>query len=321
MDKELYFSPMPDAIDGKSGYTPYELLDFTDIQLKHELVARVQRPLSEVYALWADRLNWTDWFGMIESVGFKEGDEGVCALNMWYRWAMTPWLELYVALRRTAEVNKYILEEPEDGMPLVVAVLFQEEEPGQFEDEEGEGEEAEGGTIVTLRVSYLLPRVLHEYAGQMAVFADVNRKLGKSMERMIEWVEDVDFEAATAAAEQGMASIREGLPEAKRLQAVEDARFELDKLRKQQQQEQQQARQEVAAAAHSAAEAKAEAQAESEMTAELEAQAVAAAAAAAEAAAAAPPPEAKRSKKAASGPIVSNPMAKRRGQRKAADGE
>jgi hypothetical protein len=44
----------------------------------------------------------------------------------------------------------------------------------------------------------------------MAVFADVNRKLGKSMERMIEWVEDVDFEAATAAAEQGMASIREG---------------------------------------------------------------------------------------------------------------
>jgi hypothetical protein len=39
-----------------------------------------------VYALWADRLNWTDWFGMIESVGFKEGDEGVCALNMWYRW-------------------------------------------------------------------------------------------------------------------------------------------------------------------------------------------------------------------------------------------
>ncbi len=64
---------------------------------------------------------------------------------------------------------------------------------------------------LTLPAAALLPAgVLHEYAGQMAVFADVNRKLGKSMERMIEWVEDVDFEAATAAAEQGMASIREG---------------------------------------------------------------------------------------------------------------
>ena len=44
------------------------------------------RLCSEVYALWADRLNWPHWFSMIEEVGFKEGDDDICALNMWYRW-------------------------------------------------------------------------------------------------------------------------------------------------------------------------------------------------------------------------------------------
>ena len=59
--------------------------------------------------------------------------------------AMTPWLELYVALRRTqAATNKYIVEEPEDGAPIVAAALFQEDGPG--------------ATLVTLRISYLLPR-------------------------------------------------------------------------------------------------------------------------------------------------------------------
>lgn len=38
-----------------------------------------------MYALWADRLNWPEWFHMIEEVGFKEGEEDMCALNMWYR--------------------------------------------------------------------------------------------------------------------------------------------------------------------------------------------------------------------------------------------
>ncbi len=60
--------------------------------------------------------------------------------------AMTPWLEVYVALRRTkAEVDKYIVEEPQDGAPIVAAALFQEAEGG-------------AATLVTLRVSYLLPR-------------------------------------------------------------------------------------------------------------------------------------------------------------------
>ena len=39
-----------------------------------------------MYALWADRLNWPEWFEAIEEVGFREGVDDVCALNIWYRW-------------------------------------------------------------------------------------------------------------------------------------------------------------------------------------------------------------------------------------------
>ena len=69
------------------------------------------------------------------------------------------------------EQNKFILEEPYEGMPLVVAALFQPADAiqGEWEDDgsgEGvlgpeeewpEGEEVTEGTLVTLRVQYLLP--------------------------------------------------------------------------------------------------------------------------------------------------------------------
>jgi hypothetical protein len=94
--------------------------------------------------------------------------------------ATTPFLELYVTLERTKEeLNKFILEEPVEGMPLVAAVLFTpgrvpedseadagaEAEAEAAEEEEAEAEaeaevwaEGEGhGTTVTLRISYMLP--------------------------------------------------------------------------------------------------------------------------------------------------------------------
>jgi len=68
--------------------------------------------------------------------------------------ASTPFLELYVTLERTKEeLNKYILEEPVEGFPLVAAVLFQEGDEGD------EGQQS--GTTVTLRLSYLLPSELN----------------------------------------------------------------------------------------------------------------------------------------------------------------
>lgn len=65
--------------------------------------------------------------------------------------ATTPFLELYVTLERTeAQQDKYILEEPVEGLPLVAAVLFQEGDASESSDKQG-------GVTVTLRISYLLP--------------------------------------------------------------------------------------------------------------------------------------------------------------------
>ncbi|KAL4451345.1 hypothetical protein ABPG77_009417 [Micractinium sp. CCAP 211/92] len=286
---------IPDGVEGKAGYTPYDFIDFTDIPLKHELVTKVDRPVSEVYALWADRLNWPDWFGMIEEVGFREDDDSLCALNMWYRWAMTPWLELYVALRRTkAEVDKYIVEEPQDGAPIVAAALFQEAEGG-------------AATLVTLRVSYLLPRVLLEYAGQMAVYGDVDRKLSKCMARMKECIEGSDSAAALASGQANMAAIRQDLPEHHKQQAESDARWEAEKRRFAAQQQQQ-------AAAAAAAAAQNAGQAEGVAAEEPSGVAVATAGSAAAAPAA---PKAKRGRKSS----VTSSGKQRRSARKPAAGD
>eukprot|EP00887_Chlorella_sp_A99_P007333 scaffold2.g7333.t1 len=229
------------------GYTPFEYIEFSDVPLRHEVSVYVDAPVEKVYGCWADRLNWLYWFeDFIDEMGFHEEDPSLVSMYLWYRWAMTPKLELYCTLQRTQarrsssrrlpapapappcrrlaaprpppardgrslhmqeEVNKYILEEPYEGMPLVAAVLFQradavqgewigeeeeeeEEEGEEDEDEEEELGEALTGTLVTLRMQYLLPtEVLHEFAGEVAVYGDVDGKLEAAMAAMKAWVE------------------------------------------------------------------------------------------------------------------------------------
>ncbi|KAI7836021.1 hypothetical protein COHA_010105 [Chlorella ohadii] len=313
-DPNNYVMTSPDIRADRTGYTPYDLIDFSDIPLKHEVVAKVDRPIGEVYALWSDRLNWPEWFGMIEELGFNEEHQDVVALNMWYRWAMTPWLELYVALERThAEPNKYIVEEPVDGAPIVAAVLFQE----------AEGEPA--ATLVTLRISYLLPRVLYEFAGTMAVYGDVDRKLQRCMDRMKEWVEACDFQACQAENARQMANIRADLPENKRRQQEYNAQFELARQRMQQEEERQQAA-EAAAAAQAGVAQQAGNEADDDgmdvvdaALQEVAANVAAATAATAAAEAEAPPapaPKKRGGKKAAGGAVTAGKAATKRGRKK-----
>jgi len=168
------------------GYTPFEFLEFTNIPLKHEVSIWVDRPVADCYKIWDNRLNWMQWFEMIDEVGFHEEEPSYISMYLWYRWATTPFLELYVTLDRTQqEENKYILEEPVEGLPLVAAVLFQEG------DEEAGG--GGGGTTVTLRLSYLLPTILKEFAGQLAVYGDVDKKLQKSMLKMKAFTEGINL--------------------------------------------------------------------------------------------------------------------------------
>ena len=132
------------------------------------------------------------------------------SMYMWYRWATTPFLELYVTLDRTQEEeNKYILEEPVEGFPLVAAVLFTE----AVGDDDGGSDGTGSSTIVTLRVSYLLPKVLHEFAGQLAVYGDVNRKLEKCMEKMKSVVEAVDMQVLEEMKKENEEEIKAGFVE------------------------------------------------------------------------------------------------------------
>ncbi len=117
-----------------------------------------------------------------------------------------------MTLERTrAEEGKFILEEPVEGAPLTAAVLFTE-----VEAPEGAPPE----TAVTLRLSYLLPKVLHEFAGRVAVYADVDAKLEASMARMREFVEAADLDAVAEGREADWALIRGGFAEQRALRSA-----------------------------------------------------------------------------------------------------
>ena len=91
-----------------------------------------------------------------------------------------------------------------EGIPLVAAVLFQE-------GDENQGTAA--GTTVTLRLSYLLPKVLHEFAGQLAVYGDVDLKLQKSMVKMKAFVEGVQLEELEEVRKENEQQIRANFAE------------------------------------------------------------------------------------------------------------
>lgn len=211
-DEEESLSP---AV-GEGGYTPFEFIEFTNIPMKHEVAIQVDRNISDCYKVWDSRLNWMQWFDMIDEIGFHEEEPSYMSMYMWYRWATTPFLELYVTLERTQEeVNKYILEEPVEGFPLVAAVLFHADEDVPQ-------------TTITLRISYLLPKVLYEFAGQMAVYADVNKKLDKCMAKMKSVVEAVDMNVLEEIQKENEQQIKANFVEARKKKQVEKQQNEDD---------------------------------------------------------------------------------------------
>jgi uncharacterized membrane protein len=49
-------------------YTPFEMIEYSDTVLKHEVRVHVAAPVDKCYSIWSDRLNWLQWFDMIEEV-------------------------------------------------------------------------------------------------------------------------------------------------------------------------------------------------------------------------------------------------------------
>jgi hypothetical protein len=68
------------------GYTPFEFIDFTDIAMKHEVSIWVDRSIEDAYRVWDNRLNWMQWFDMIDEVGFHEEHPSYISMYLWYRW-------------------------------------------------------------------------------------------------------------------------------------------------------------------------------------------------------------------------------------------
>lgn len=68
------------------GYTPFEFIEFTNLPLKHEVSIWVDLPVADVYKIWDNRLNWMQWFDMIDEVGFHEEQPKYISMYLWYRW-------------------------------------------------------------------------------------------------------------------------------------------------------------------------------------------------------------------------------------------
>ena len=50
------------------GCTPWQFVELSEEQIKHEITVRVSAPLEYCYSVWADRLNYTEWFDLIAEV-------------------------------------------------------------------------------------------------------------------------------------------------------------------------------------------------------------------------------------------------------------
>jgi len=216
-DDDLILEKFAGMRKSSGGYTPFEFIEFSNIVLKHEVSIRVKAPPSHCYQVWHNRCNWMEWFDLIDEMGFHEEDRNLVSMYLWYRWALTPFLELYLTLGRTKdEENKYIVEEPVEGMPLVAAVLFQQDDGSSTDNG------TDSGTVVTLRVGYQLPKVLYEFAGKLAVYADVDEKLRVAMKKMKGFAEGVDPTIVANMAQEAEAQITQGFME----QRGNDARSE-----------------------------------------------------------------------------------------------
>ena len=76
-DLETLYGPEYRGFDPTAGralgYTPFEFLSFkgdSSSEIDHHRVIQVDAPLAKCWQCWADRLNYCEWFDLINQVGF-----------------------------------------------------------------------------------------------------------------------------------------------------------------------------------------------------------------------------------------------------------
>ena len=176
--EELFSAPV--WAGRRGGYTPFEFVDFTDEDVLHEVQVRVRKPRSHVFEVWADRLNYGEWFSLLGQAVLHADSPELASYFVFYRWGRLPPLELYATLQRELEAGEAVLERSVDGWDLAVGAFF--------EDDDSEGE-AGTSTIVTLRLGYALPAPLAEHVGSVGVYGHVEEILQSDMRAMKRFIE------------------------------------------------------------------------------------------------------------------------------------
>lgn len=214
----------------KNDYTPFEYLSFLDEEIVHHINVQVDAPVSKVYSIWEERLNWTEWFDLISQTVFHKEDPNIVSLFMFYRWGQLPTLELYVTLKREqAEKDSFIIEKTAEGFPMAAAVFFREKD---------------GGTEVNLRIAYALCAQLKEFVGPVGVYGSVNDILNENMVVMKEFIESVDLDDVKQARDEDNKNMDEFVAEREKeiaeayreyysaLEQYDDASIELDEMKR-----------------------------------------------------------------------------------------
>ena len=52
----------------RPGVTPFQFVDLSEEQIRHEITVHVEAPLEFCFSVWAERLNYTEWFDLISEV-------------------------------------------------------------------------------------------------------------------------------------------------------------------------------------------------------------------------------------------------------------
>lgn len=205
-EEEELFSP-PAWAGRRGGYTPFEYVDFTDEDVLHEVQITVNKPRKHVYEVWADRLNYGEWFSLLGQAVLHADSPELASYFVFYRWGQLPPLELYATLARDLEENESVLERSVDGWDLAVGAFF--------EDEEGDANK----TAVTLRLGYALPAPLAEHVGSVGIYGHVEEILRadmRAMKRFIETGSGSDLEALRARRKEEEAALAAQVQEERR---------------------------------------------------------------------------------------------------------
>ena len=193
----------------RGGYTPFEMVGFSDEDVAHDVSVTVAAPRSTVYGIWADRANYGQWFSSIAQSVVHATDASLASYFFFYSHGTLPALELYTTLRRDLVPNEAVLERSVDGWDLAAAAFFADA-PG-------------GVTTVTLRLGYALPAQLDDAVGGVAVYGDVEERLRGDMAAMAAFCERHAADPGALAAKRAAEAAAVDAAHAARFDRPDDA--------------------------------------------------------------------------------------------------